>query len=95
MNFLNIFLVVMIIIWFIAIPILFHLGKIEITHLVTLLGVVPLAAIAIFQEHIKRLFFAPHLSIEFDLKDPYCSKTPFYMWPNKNSSDRDYFLTKK
>lgn len=73
------------IIYFITIPVLFNQGKITLSDLFSLLGVIPLAAIALFQEHFKRWFFAPKLKIDFELKPPYCSKTPFYAFFKKKT----------
>lgn len=67
-------------IYLVVIPYLFILDKITISELLTFLAIIPLAAIAIFQEQLKRKFFAPRLEIDFELEAPFCSKTPFYFY---------------
>ncbi len=61
------------------------------------LGVVPMALIAIFQEQLKRWFFAPNIVIDFRLKAPFCSKTPFYAFFDKKKvvdTEAYYFRVK-
>lgn len=67
-------------IYLLVIPYLFILDKITISELLTFMAIIPLAAIAIFQEQLKRKFFAPKLEIDFELGAPFCSKTPFYFY---------------
>jgi len=67
-------------IYLLVIPCLFILDKITISELLTFIAIIPLAAIAIFQEQLKRQFFAPKLKIDFELGAPFCSKTPFYFY---------------
>lgn len=62
--------------YFIIIPILFIIGKISLSEFISLVGVLPLAAIALFQEHFKRWFFAPKLEIELSHEEPYSIRTP-------------------
>lgn len=78
MKLLYILLCVIAVIYFIAIPSLFNCGKISAGELISLLSVIPLIALALFQEHFKKWFFAPKLEIQFRLQPPYCSKSPFY-----------------
>lgn len=51
----------------------------------TVLNILPLAIIALFQEEIKRRWFAPILKIDFKLDAPFCSKTPLF-WRNQNGN---------
>lgn len=51
----------------------------------TVLNILPLAIIALFQEEIKRRWFAPVLKIDFKLDAPFCSKTPLF-WKNQNGN---------
>lgn len=78
MKFMYILLCVVALVYFITIPSLFNSGKISVADLISLLSVIPLVVIALFQEHFKNWFFAPKLKIQFELNPPYCSKTPFY-----------------
>jgi len=49
----------------------------------TVLNILPLAIIALFQEEIKKRWFAPVLKIDFKSNDPFCTKTPYY-WRNRS-----------
>src|SRR3989338_655069 len=73
-------------VYFICMPYLFYQEKITVSELITFLAVLPLALIAIFQEMLKRWFFAPKLFIDFKLEAPFCSKTPFYITGKERDS---------
>ena len=96
MKFLHLLFCLIAFIYFITIPILFNQGKISISDLISLLAVIPLATIALFQEHFKKWFFAPRLNIDFKLEPPYCSKTPFYAFYEKETlaTEAYYFRIK-
>lgn len=80
MKLIYILLCLIAIIYFVTILALFNKGKISVADLISLLSVIPLVAIALFQEHFKRWFYAPKLEIQFKLEPPYCSKSPFYIF---------------
>lgn len=64
-------------VYFLGAPYLFYIGKLSASELISILAVVPLSLLAIFQEQLKRWFFAPKLQVIFSLDSPFCSKTPF------------------
>lgn len=83
-------LIVLVLVYFLWIPLLFNQDKISVSELLTFLGVLPLGLVAIFQEQFKRKFFAPILIIDFEMQEPYCSKTPFYIgWPTPEGGKVD------
>jgi hypothetical protein len=51
-------------------------GQINVEKVFTVVSVLPLAVIALFQDEFKRWWLAPKLGIEFKLQPPYCLKTP-------------------
>jgi len=82
--------------YFIGIPVLYYLDKLTVSELLAFLGIIPLGLLAIFQEQFKNWWNAPKLTIEFDLKAPYCSRTPFYAFLEKGtvSTEAYYFRVK-
>jgi hypothetical protein len=72
-------------VYFLGAPYLFYIGKLSTSELISILAVIPLSLVAIFQEQLKRWFFAPKLKIIFSLEQPFCSKTPFYISFYKNT----------
>jgi len=79
-----------IIVYYVLVICIFTLiGKLEPGVLFTILNILPFAFVAIFQEEIKRRWFTPELVIEFELNEPFCSKTPFYIeWTDNKRRDR-------
>ncbi len=65
--------------YFIMIAYFFTSGKLSTAEFLSVVGVIPLSVIALFQEQFKRRWFAPILKLDFKLEAPYCSKTPFYL----------------
>jgi len=66
-------------VYIVYVMIFFYQGKIPTFEFLTLISVWPLVMIALFQEKLKRWFFAPKLVIDFELEAPFCSKTPFFL----------------
>jgi hypothetical protein len=72
-------------VYFLGAPFLFYQGKLTTSELISILAVVPLSLLAIFQEQLKRWFFAPKLKIVFSLGQPFCSKTPLNITHSEKS----------
>ena len=54
-------------------------------HLLGYLWAIPLAALALFQEELKKYLFAPELIMEFKLEEPFCLKCPAKVYEPPNT----------
>lgn len=83
---------------FLIIPFCFlHNEDIEPDTFLNLLWIIPLSITALFQEQLKTWCFSPELEIKFELKPPYCSKTPFFVSKNNKevlNTEAYYFRIK-
>lgn len=68
---------VIILIVFLVLPFIFlYLCWIKVEHLLGYLWAFPLVVLALFQEELKKYLYAPQLTVNFKLEEPFCLKCP-------------------
>jgi|GEM_PF-3638171 len=88
-----------------AIPVVYYLllllwlagaKEINVEKIFTIFSILPIVIVALFQEELKKRWFAPKLQIYFKLESPLCSKTPFKAkWEQKIGMLTDLTTTRE